>query len=519
MNAALVAALPGLAGNADLWTDEALVNAIWTGIFSSFFPTTSNPGTFLVCPEMIKGTVKESYVADLAIMQVSGAAPPTFRKPALCFEGKSSINPATWDKVEQQISDWTSKANIGMYGKIWGIGAKGSQFVIVAKDRTRDENWYFVSIGGAGPTFGNARVIYDITAAADIALLGPFLTFVTANPFPTIPRGIRDPLEATRMGPVAITHAGSDPYLKKIFALAQLHAALGSSREVFNADIIARGIKDETPTKKLTKDQFDFINTAITSVHLNSTEVVDGDQDVFDQTAMLAAMVNTRIAAINNEKNPNGYDITKAEDRLRMDNDAANGLFNSYNSQLGPFEVTKEFWTERQTHTYSTTTIQLDALGDLFASLALPEAELVKLLDTAKAFVNNMKNISLSIANKGVKNAKLINFIAVQAPVGNPDLAHVAVQRMIYIQFNQATSEWSTSCASHTNYTLDVTVFGMDVELNRQVVSLTYDHARKLICKDADITLDHLGSSGAGDVKNIQSNKAQPIGPAPINNG
>ncbi|KAL8809978.1 MAG: hypothetical protein Q9200_002963 [Gallowayella weberi] len=41
MNAALVPALPGLAGNADLWTVEALVNAIWTGFaHHSFQPLT-----------------------------------------------------------------------------------------------------------------------------------------------------------------------------------------------------------------------------------------------------------------------------------------------------------------------------------------------------------------------------------------------------------------------------------------------------------------------------------------------
>ncbi|KAL8774326.1 MAG: hypothetical protein Q9209_001077 [Squamulea sp. 1 TL-2023] len=354
---------------------------------------------------MIKGTVKESFVADLTIMQVSAVNPPIFRKPALCFEGKSSVNAATWNKIEQQISDWTSKANIGMYGRIWGVGAKGNQFVIVALDRTRDDNWYFVNIGGGAPTFGNVRIIYDITAGAHIGLLSAFLTFVAENPFPTIPRGFRDPRDASKTGPLAVTHAGSDPYLKKIFALAQLRTALGSSREVFNAEIIARGIKDETPTKRLTKEQFDLINTTNTSVHLKSTEPAGDDQDVFDQTAMLATMVNTRIAAINYEKNPDGYDITKPEDQLQMINDAANGLFNSYNSQMGPFEATKNFWSERQTHTYSTTTIQLDALKDLFASLALPEAELVSLLDVANAFVKNMQNISLSISNKGVKNA------------------------------------------------------------------------------------------------------------------
>ncbi|KAL8989290.1 MAG: hypothetical protein Q9169_008390, partial [Polycauliona sp. 2 TL-2023] len=239
-----------------------------------------------------------------------------------------------------------------MYGKIWGIGAKGQYFVIVALDRTKDDSWYFADIRGVAPTFGNTRIVYDVTAADHIAWLAAFLTFVGANPFPTIPRVYKDYRDTTKAGPATVTHAGSDPYLKKIFALAQLHAALGSSREVFNADIIARGIKDETPTKKLTEEQFNLINTTNTSVHLTGTEVVDGDQDIFDQTAMLTTMVNTRITAINNKINPDSYDITKAEDQLRMINDAANGLFNTYNSLMDPFIATKNFWTEQQTHTY-----------------------------------------------------------------------------------------------------------------------------------------------------------------------
>ncbi|KAL8986828.1 MAG: hypothetical protein Q9169_008752, partial [Polycauliona sp. 2 TL-2023] len=51
------------------------------------------------------------------------------------------------------------------------------------------------------------------------------------------------------------------------------------------------------------------------------------------------------------------------------------------------------------------------------------------------------------------------------------------------------------------------------------VVSLIYDHAKRLIISDAETTLDQLGSSGAGDIKNINSGKKQPIGPAPIYNG
>lgn len=519
MNPLLAAALPGFAGNNNLWDDESLVNSIWNGIFVSFFPTTGTAGTFLVAPEMIKGTMNESYIADLAVMQISGTTPRTFKKPAICFEGKSSSSPDSWDSVMTQITNWTSKAHIGTYGKIWGIAAKGSQFTIFALDRVRSNTWYYVNINGAHPTFthnGNNAVVYNITNPGNIALLNTFLTAVALNPFPVIPMPFGETENPLKV-PHAAPYANSDPYLKKLFALASLHAALGSSREVFNADIIARGIKDDTPTKRLTQDQFDLINNANTSVQLEGTQPEISDQDIFDQTAMLATMVNTRIASINNEKNPNGYDITDAESQLRMINDAANGLFNAYNNQMSSFIVTKTYWTQQQSHTYDTASIQIDALKDLFASLALPESALNTLLGAANAFISNMKKISLSASNKGLKNAQLINFFAVQAPVGNPDLAHVAIQRMIYVQFNEATSEWSTACASYATYTLNVTIFGLDVQMNREVVSIMYDKAKELIIKDAETTLDQLGNSGGGDVNTVNTGTAQPIGPPPVN--
>ena len=58
---------------------------------------------------------------------------------------------------------------------------------------------------------------------------------------------------------------------------------------------------------------------------------------------MLATSVNTRIAAIDKAKHPNGYDITNTEDQRKLINVAANGLFNSFLRELGSFEVSKSY--------------------------------------------------------------------------------------------------------------------------------------------------------------------------------
>ena len=190
MNALLAAALPGFAGNVNLWNDEALVNGIWAGILTDVFPTTGAPLSFIVAPEMVKGTVAESYIADFAIMQISNANPATFRKPLLCYEGKSGDSPDTWANVIKQIKDWTSKATIGVYGKIWGLAAKGSRFTVVALDRGRDDTWRGVVLPGAlgvAPTFNNNQTTYDLTLAGDIVLLQNFLTWIAVPQWPNIP--------------------------------------------------------------------------------------------------------------------------------------------------------------------------------------------------------------------------------------------------------------------------------------------------------------------------------------------
>ena len=311
----------------------------------------------------------------------------------------------------------------------------------------------------------------------------------------------------------------SDPYLEKILALAHLHALLGSSRAQFNADLEARNIQDDTPTKQLSKDQFDLINKSNVTIQLKGTDSAESDQTIFNETAMLATAVNTRLASVNYAKNPDGYDITKPEDQLRMINDSANGLFNFYNDKMGQFETTKSMSTTQTSNSYSTASIKLDAMVDLFKSLALPEEALTGLLGAVDAFVDTMSKLSASASDKGLRNAKLINFYAVQAPLANPTLANIAKMRMVYVQFNEATSEWSRCCSSGSTYKLDTSTFLLDTELNREVVHLTYDHCKELIVKSAEVSLDEIGASGTQDTtKSVDTGKAQPIGPAPINN-
>ena len=198
-----------------------------------------------------------------------------------------------------------------------------------------------------------------------------------------------------------------------------------------------------------------------------------------------------------------------------MVNDSAYGLFNAYNSQLAAFISSKNFWQQTIARSYATLDIETKVVKDLFASLALPEAALEILAGTAKTLVTSLQQLSASIAKKGLQNVQLINFYSVQPPVGNPNLKHVCVMRMIYVKFQSALDEWSTACAKGSTYKLEVGIFGLDVQLNKEVVDMTYDYAKQLIIKDADTTLDFLGSGGAANPTSVDSGKPSPIGPPP----
>ena len=302
--------LPLYQNDNKFWDDESLVNAVWSAILTAVFPVTGAASSYFVCPEMIKGTATESYKADLAIMQVSGPAPYTATKPVLCFEGKSASG-ESFDKAVDQIKKWTVKAHVGMYGRIWGIAARGNLFQVLALDRQRNDSWYNVEL--ANPPIYNTSTAYryDITSATHINALKQFLAFLEHTKLPNIPP------QLNREHPFDLAPSYGNPFLEKISTLARLHVLLGSTREVFEADITARGLKDDTPTKRLTKEQFDAVNKAIVTVKLNSDDSsTQEDQATYDHSSMLATMVNTRNAAVINKKRPDGYDVTKPEDQL-----------------------------------------------------------------------------------------------------------------------------------------------------------------------------------------------------------
>ena len=167
MNAALRANLPGLAGNADFWEDEALVNGIWSSILINLHPTTAAVGSYVVAPEMIKGTGTSSVIADLAVMQgvVAGGGALKFTKPSIVFEGKSALDTKSFNTIfTDQVKTWVTKANIGQSGKVWGIIAKGEQFCFVALDRLRSLDWYSVvmpPLAGGNPGFNNNPIDYE----------------------------------------------------------------------------------------------------------------------------------------------------------------------------------------------------------------------------------------------------------------------------------------------------------------------------------------------------------------------
>jgi replicative DNA helicase len=84
-------------------------------------------------------------------------------------------------------------------------------------------------------------------------------------------------------------------YMDKVLALAHLHVLLGSTKEAFNADLKSRGVADTATTKKLTKDQFDIVNKGNAAIRLEGTATDEGDQQIYDETAMLCTAVNTRL--------------------------------------------------------------------------------------------------------------------------------------------------------------------------------------------------------------------------------
>jgi hypothetical protein len=308
--------------------------------------------------------------------------------------------------------------------------------------------------------------------------------------------------------------AHSDTYMDKVLALAHVHALLGSTRDEFNADLKARAIADTAETKKLTKPQYDLINSANASIRLEGSSTEQTDQEIYDETAMLCDAVNTRLAAIANSAHPDQWDISIADNQIKMVNAAANGIFNWYYSHMGAYLTSINMSTTQTNNTYDTTTIQLDALVDIFKSLALPGDKLQELTGAVNSFVESMRNLTSQSSDKSLKNAKLTNFFSIQPPVGSPDLAKVAKMRMFYLQFNEETHEWSNSCSSGATYSLSTNLYTLDVEVNRQICHLTYDHNKDLVLKNAEVTFDDIGTAGVSEtVPSVKTDGPSPIGP------
>ena len=302
-----------------------------------------------------------------------------------------------------------------------------------------------------------------------------------------------------------------DEYMKKVLALAHLHALLGSTREKFNSDLKARGIKDTAPLTKLSQEEFKAINDATPRVRLQGSATSQSDQQIYDESAMLSTAVNARLAAQAKNQHPEDWDITNADNQIKVINMSANNMFNFYLKQMGPFETSTSMSSQTQHNTYSTATIRLDALVDLFKSLALPPEKLLELSGLVDSFLESVRTLSSSSSKKNIKSVKLVNFFSVQPPFGNPDLDKVSLMRMFYLDFEENTSEWSTACASGSHYTLDTNVFTFDVELNRQICHLTYDHNKDMLVKSAEAALDEMDSAST----NLKADGKSPIGPPP----
>ncbi|KAH7320595.1 hypothetical protein B0I35DRAFT_500699 [Stachybotrys elegans] len=269
--------------------------------------------------------------------------------------------------------------------------------------------------------------------------------------------------------------AHSDDYLPRMLALAHEHALMGSTKEQFHKALAESDIKNTANLQKLTNGQFKAVNAANATVQLQGDQSVAEDQSQFDEAAMLACSFNTRLAAMANAQDPNSYDISTPEGQLDIINNVALKLFNWYHVNMGPYLTTVKMSWNGFKNNYSTATIQHDAMSDVFQSLALPESALTQLLGAANSFVAQMRGISSKIGDKTRANAKLVKFFSIQPPLGSLNLPHVTKMRMIYCQFNDATSAWTSGCASGPNYTLSINAFALDCELNSQIVHLVYD--------------------------------------------
>jgi hypothetical protein len=136
-----------------------------------------------------------------------------------------------------------------------------------------------------------------------------------------------------------------------------------------------------------------------------------------------------------------------------------------------------------------------------------------------------MQSISANTTTKGLKNCKLVNFFSVQPPVGNPNLAKVGKIRMFYLQFMEDTRTWTAKCskagATASTYNLDVEVFQIDMEINRQLCHIVYPKMKEMLEGSAvDGLMKMLGESAASGTEGTISlpiDSASPIGTLPKN--
>jgi hypothetical protein len=378
--------------------------------------------------------------------------------------------------------------------------------------------FYVNANNGDSVTFSIGQGQEDIAVSIDIIFSGPGhrITF----------KGIRqlaaDPSSSSFLS-LPAPDAG-DTYLQKVSILAKFHSLMGNTSEDFEHDLKYRGVQDTKPVTPLTKDEFKLIDNSVSTIRLMGSDTTESDQQIYDETAMLCSAINARQAAIAKAQHPDDWDISTPANQLKIINTAANALFNTYNSPaLAPFLTSVNIASSNVNNSYKTVTVKLDALVDLFKSLALPEDKLTELSGAVDSFVKSMSSLTADASTKGLHNAKLVNFFSIQHPVGNPDLAKVAKMRMFYLQFNEETRTWTAKCsnagASGATYDLDVTVFQLDIEVNREICHMSYDHNKQLLLKNAIAALDDMSATGAaagtGSTIPLPVDDPSPIGPMP----
>jgi len=342
-------------------------------------------------------------------------------------------------------------------GNIWGVKlrAAGNAYTLKESTNLNPGELVTVQLEGAALT----AIIYRKN-------LQQKLTFRSPSIFTSVNNGID--ISGT-----------PDLYFHNIVGLARKHLMLGSTRGIFLDEVLRSGLVDDV-TETVPETFHTGTKLAISKVNFTDGDKPDTDEQIlFDELNMLLSFITARIESKMFSERPQGWDITKPAEQIAAINQLAYNTFNFYNTQLKGLSIMKTISSSDLNNTYSTSTIKLDFLKDVFKGFSFPQATLLELGSVVDNFVNSMSNLTSSESAQGLHTAHVIVTNSLEYPGGNTNLHKIGVLRLFYLQFEETTHEWSNCCSSGANYKLEVNTFSMDVGINRQLCHIMYPTYQK----------------------------------------